>query len=226
MDPVVTDANTGGSFNRYNYANNNPYLFTDPDGRCGVREGLGCYTTVFPEGPSDSGAGSSSRGVRGPSPTGAVVGAGFGAAVAVGCDGITLGICALGNPAIVAGGAALGAVTPAAIKTAQKQLGRLLNKTDSGVPDEYQYALVANSSGMYPSVRGGMVHLDKGDVWKYGTTYDPAGRYSITTLAALNVSMQTQMRGSYISTLIAEKTQLIFYAMMNGTLPPGNSRFK
>ena len=54
VDPVVTDTNTGGSFNRYNFANNNPYLFTDPDGRCGVREGLGCYTTVFPEGPSDS----------------------------------------------------------------------------------------------------------------------------------------------------------------------------
>ena len=59
VDPVVTDANTGGSFNRYNYANNNPYLFTDPDGRCGVREGLGCYTTVFPEGPNDTNAGDS-----------------------------------------------------------------------------------------------------------------------------------------------------------------------
>jgi hypothetical protein len=32
-DPVVTDANTGGAFNRFNYANNNPYRFTDPDGR-------------------------------------------------------------------------------------------------------------------------------------------------------------------------------------------------
>jgi len=29
---VVTDANTGGSFNRYNYANNNPYKYIDPDG--------------------------------------------------------------------------------------------------------------------------------------------------------------------------------------------------
>ena len=32
-DPVSTNANTGASFNRYNYANNNPYRFTDPDGR-------------------------------------------------------------------------------------------------------------------------------------------------------------------------------------------------
>ncbi|MBN8480157.1 MAG: RHS repeat-associated core domain-containing protein [Xanthomonadales bacterium] len=33
LDPVVTDANTGGGFNRYWYANNNPHRFTDPDGR-------------------------------------------------------------------------------------------------------------------------------------------------------------------------------------------------
>jgi RHS repeat-associated protein len=33
IDPVTTDANTGGSFNRYVYANNSPYRYTDPDGR-------------------------------------------------------------------------------------------------------------------------------------------------------------------------------------------------
>lgn len=33
IDPVVTDANTGGSFNRYAYAINNPYKYIDPDGR-------------------------------------------------------------------------------------------------------------------------------------------------------------------------------------------------
>lgn len=34
VDPVTTDAKTGGNFNRYWYANNNPYGSTDPDGRC------------------------------------------------------------------------------------------------------------------------------------------------------------------------------------------------
>ncbi|MFC4932715.1 RHS repeat-associated core domain-containing protein [Massilia sp. GCM10023247] len=33
IDPVTTDANTGSSFNRYNYAANNPYKYIDPDGR-------------------------------------------------------------------------------------------------------------------------------------------------------------------------------------------------
>jgi RHS repeat-associated protein len=33
IDPVTTDANTGSSFNRYAYANNNPYKYIDPDGR-------------------------------------------------------------------------------------------------------------------------------------------------------------------------------------------------
>ena len=32
-DPVSTDSNSGGNFNRYWYANNNPYRFIDPDGR-------------------------------------------------------------------------------------------------------------------------------------------------------------------------------------------------
>jgi uncharacterized protein RhaS with RHS repeats len=33
VDPVTTDAKTGGHFNRYAYADNNPYKYTDPDGR-------------------------------------------------------------------------------------------------------------------------------------------------------------------------------------------------
>lgn len=33
VDPVQADPNTGGNFNRYSYANNNPYRYTDPDGR-------------------------------------------------------------------------------------------------------------------------------------------------------------------------------------------------
>ena len=32
-DPVVTNLNSGGNFNRYWYANNSPYRYRDPDGR-------------------------------------------------------------------------------------------------------------------------------------------------------------------------------------------------
>ncbi|MGQ9447365.1 hypothetical protein [Xanthomonas citri] len=32
-DPVSANPNTGASFNRYSYGNNNPYRYTDPDGR-------------------------------------------------------------------------------------------------------------------------------------------------------------------------------------------------
>jgi RHS repeat-associated protein len=33
VDPVTANSATGANFNRYWYANNNPYKFTDPDGR-------------------------------------------------------------------------------------------------------------------------------------------------------------------------------------------------
>jgi RHS repeat-associated protein len=36
VDPVTTDAATGGHFNRYVYGNNNPYRYVDPDGRVPV----------------------------------------------------------------------------------------------------------------------------------------------------------------------------------------------
>ncbi len=36
VDSVSADPNTGAHFNRYSYANGNPYRFTDPDGRNGV----------------------------------------------------------------------------------------------------------------------------------------------------------------------------------------------
>ncbi|MBC3833399.1 hypothetical protein H8K33_17975 [Undibacterium amnicola] len=38
-DPVLTDYNTGASFNRYTYALNNPYKYVDPDGRESIVNG-------------------------------------------------------------------------------------------------------------------------------------------------------------------------------------------
>lgn len=40
-DPVKANPNTGENFNRYKYANNNPYKFVDPDGRRDIYIGGG-----------------------------------------------------------------------------------------------------------------------------------------------------------------------------------------
>lgn len=60
VDPVTTDAGTGANFNRYWYANDNPYRYMDPDGR---RSGLSgddkdcevyhCESITFFDRPSD-----------------------------------------------------------------------------------------------------------------------------------------------------------------------------
>jgi len=49
VDPVKTDPVTGALFNRYSYANNNPYKFTDPDGRLAflvpvIAKGIAVYS--------------------------------------------------------------------------------------------------------------------------------------------------------------------------------------
>ncbi|MGH8049591.1 MAG: RHS repeat-associated core domain-containing protein, partial [Arenimonas sp.] len=47
VDPMASDMNTGWNFNRYNYAANNPYKYTDPDGRaCDSASGGGCGQSV------------------------------------------------------------------------------------------------------------------------------------------------------------------------------------
>ncbi|WP_200955816.1 RHS repeat domain-containing protein [Massilia sp. Root418] len=41
IDPISSDADNGTSFNRYNYANNSPYKYVDPDGRAAAVLTLG-----------------------------------------------------------------------------------------------------------------------------------------------------------------------------------------
>ena len=51
VDPVTTDAKSGSHFNRYVYAENNPYTFFDPDGRQSTKTNLvlsaGLSATLF-----------------------------------------------------------------------------------------------------------------------------------------------------------------------------------
>ncbi len=62
VDPVTADGNTGGNFNRYWYANNNPYRFTDPDGRAACPTGTRiCYDSPRTERGTTPQAGPSSQ---------------------------------------------------------------------------------------------------------------------------------------------------------------------
>lgn len=66
VDPVTASSGTGANFNRYWYANNNPYRFVDPDGRLGVRKPMprdcrGENCSNRPRRPSNSGRRSSSE---------------------------------------------------------------------------------------------------------------------------------------------------------------------
>lgn len=181
---------------------------------------------------------------------GGVLGATLGVAGAGACDAGTSGICALGNPTIVAGSTALGAAAGygvvkgaenivdeggALLSAAQdkldrawSQLTRLLGKAekDTNPPTAVQYALVATHDGLYPDVRYGLINLKKGDVWKYGTTVDPAGRYPQSTLAVFGLRLNEQAYGNNSQVLVAEKIQLIRYYEVHGVLPPGNKIFK
>lgn len=49
VDPVTADGNTGGNFNRYWYANNNPYRFMDPDGRQSKSQACGDVVYCGPD---------------------------------------------------------------------------------------------------------------------------------------------------------------------------------
>jgi RHS repeat-associated protein len=69
VDPVAAYSNPIGQFNRYRYANSNPYKFTDPDGRqsiaaCGMNpaNAAACAEAGIATGGGASGAGGTSGG--------------------------------------------------------------------------------------------------------------------------------------------------------------------
>jgi len=157
---------------------------------------------------------------------GAFLGGTAGAVAAAGCTAGSGGVCALGAPAMIAGGAAGGAVVGAAIAKAWDQLDNLIARATEAGPQAVQYALVAERAGLYPTVRGELVQLNAGDVWKYGISTEPAGRYPAQTLSVLGLRMDIQATGTLPQVYVAEKAQLIYYFISNGSLPPGNRIFK
>ena len=113
LDPVVTDANTGRSFGRYHYANNNPFKFVDPDGRDPDRSGS-AFQEALATCQRDTGTDCGHRGSSSGRATAVKAGMAVGGIVATtftgGCALSTAGTCLLVGTVIVGGGIATGAV--------------------------------------------------------------------------------------------------------------------
>ncbi len=107
----------------------------------------------------------------------------------------------------------------------ERDIQRLLTK--EGGPPGFTYALTVNVSGTYQSVRGDLVELKAGDVWKYGkTTMD--NRYTqkeLTNKIPGGVTVRPLFFGNNIQIRIQEKIMIYGHALSTGKLPPGNHRF-
>ncbi len=90
----------------------------------------------------------------------------------------------------------------------------------------FVYQLQATVDGEYKNVRGGTVHLNAGDVWKYGQTVNGAKRYSQAYLEEKKLRMQPIYWGNQMEILIHEKYMIYGYTIKYGTLPPGNKIFR
>jgi len=98
-------------------------------------------------------------------------------------------------------------------------------KAKAGEPQEYQYALRADRAGNFRDLNtGGTIHLNAGDVWKYGTSANPSDRYSTNELKGLTMEIETT--GTAAQVLAQEKIKIIEYVNENGTRPPGNPIYR
>ncbi|MCW0448581.1 hypothetical protein NB706_001415 [Xanthomonas sacchari] len=94
-----------------------------------------------------------------------------------------------------------------------------------------QYSLRAAKGGWYPiATRGqkqatGLTWLDKGDVWKFGTTQNPSTRYSKAYLDGVGTGglrYVPEYTGTKIEALTLERMKIDNFSVQNGILPAGN----
>lgn len=150
---------------------------------------------------------------------------------AFGAGAITLGggpenpgadVVAVGGLAIYATGALIAKMSYEMSKIEERPEG----------PQGVQYSLRAKTDGEYPVYSSGFsnptgtTHLNAGDVWKYGETINPTGRYSETFKSGLQVQQFDEFHGSQKAIKAMEKTKIYNYFFQNGTLPPGNKIFR
>lgn len=67
------------------------------------------------------------------------------------------------------------------------EISRIYEKVNN--TRRFTYELRATTSGLYPNVRGGVVSLNAGDVWKYGETTPGFDNYSQNFLTTNRLQM-------------------------------------
>ncbi len=104
-------------------------------------------------------------------------------------------------------------------------------QTKPAGPNGVQYSLRATAIGEYVcyTCSTGAMNLNTGDVWKYGETTNPAGRYSdadLSSIGGLPVRQFNEFSGNQVEIKVAEKVKIYAYFAANGHLPPGNRIFR
>ena len=127
-------------------------------------------------------------------------------------------------PVVVVGAAALALAAKAAQEISKIQ------QNPPG-PQGVQYSLRATVAGNYVcfTCSTGTMNLNVGDVWKYGETTDPAGRYTdseLRTMGGLPVRQFNEVSGNQVEIKVAEKVKIYGYFATHGHLPPGNKIFR
>jgi RHS repeat-associated protein len=101
-------------------------------------------------------------------------------------------------------------------------------------PHGEQYTLRARADGYYPNREWGkgivgVKWLNKGDIWKIGTTINGRGRYTnpFYDNTGQGLDYVPEFSGPIDQVLFAEKMKLLNYAIQhNGALPPGNTKLQ
>lgn len=153
IDPVGVDATTGANFNRYAYANDNPYRYTDPDGR--QSDSSGCTGSL-----TGHCGGENLKVIQVGSPSVSETKAAAAAAVAIrmgaGATSTAGGITAAGAAGTLLGGVAAGALVyptaTASDDTLSAQAAKELDQPISSLnPQQGQYAYRI-SGGLSPTM--------------------------------------------------------------------------
>ena len=108
-----------------------------------------------------------------------------------------------------------------------KEIDRINNKP-SQIPG-YTYAIIITIPGIYMDVRGNLVNMKYGDIWKFGeSTQSPDKRYQggLDNYFPAGSILQPIYYGTQTEVKVMEKIHIYAYFFAYGKLPPGNRIFR